>query len=575
MRKNLPALLLVVVLTATNVVALAGCSPAPASATTTTPAPSQSEFAKMLALVPASFLDTHDLWFSDLAKAKALYGFQDVKSYDALMKLPVDQRKSLLDALAPVPEMQTINNWVQIAPLIGFDAWMVDRTIFDDVVPPKEFSILQGNFDQASIREKLAAQGYQKISYGSYDYLSLNEDFSPGNLQSPISQQVLAQLNRVGFLGGNIITAPDTATLAGIFDTRSGKQKAAIADPACLVLSASVGDVLSGVLISPDRLINPGFAGARPPFNFSLPQDWGTLHPFEVAGMGYESDGADRYWTITLYYSDAGAADVDAPVLAKRISGYIFNTEFEQGPGQSFKPTPLTHQFEVGQPTAQIYHGTTPASTLSIALHFKPATPSSTWLRYVHDFRDLLFLVPDPAPYLAKPAPAQALTLEQAAAQLKEKGYTLADTAEKASQLAGYEVATPAFVPEGFVAVMMDITGGGTFALNKLGFGLPNVPNVPIIVDQKYALSADPRAPHGPFFMLEQTTQPHGQVGTAIDIEIAGYPGKKILIPPDGRPPGIHLAWTDGTRYYDLEGELTGTLDEATLLQVAASMSVH
>ena len=197
-------------------------------------------------------------------------------------------------------------------------------------------------------------------------------------------------------------------------------------------------------------------------------------------------------------------------------------------------------------------------------MHFKPATPSSTWLRYVHDFRDLLFLVPDPSPYLAKPAAAQPLTLEQAAAQLKEKGYTLADTAEKASQLAGYKVATPAFVPAGFVPVMMDVSG--SFALNKLGFGLPNAPDVPIIVDQKYAQSPDPRAPHGPFFILEQTTQQHGLAGTAIDIEIAGYPGKKVLIPPDGRPPGIHLAWNDGVRYYDLEGELTGPLDEATLL---------
>ena len=69
----------------------------------------------------------------------------------------------------------------------------------------------------------------------------------------------------------------------------------------------------------------------------------------------------------------------------------------------------------------------------------------------------------------------------------------------------------------------------GSFALNKLGFGLPNAPNVPIIVEQKYAQSPDPRAPHGPFFILEQTTQQHGLAGTAIDIEIAGYPGKKVF----------------------------------------------
>jgi hypothetical protein len=574
-KKNLLALLPLLILSATSVISLAGCSRSNSGtlASITPVAHVESEFLQMVRLVPVSFISTHDLWFSNLAKTKALSGFQGVKSYDALMKLSADQRKSLADALAGVPEIQRINNWVQIAPVIGFDAWMIDRTIFDDVVPPKEFSILEGSFDQASIREKLTAQGYQKISYGYYDYLSLNEDYSPGNLQSPISQQVLAQLNRVGFLGNTLITAPDTSTVTSVLDVRMGTQLNAEHNPGALVLSAGMGDVLSSVLISPSRLIYPAGDSSRPPFNFSPPPDWDRLHQYDMVGMGFKEDGTDRVWTITLYYSDAGAAGFDAPILAKRLSSYIFNTEFEQGPGQNFKPTPLMDQFEVGQPTAQIYHGPTPASTLSVDLQFKSTTPSSAWLRYAHDFRDLLFLVPDPSPYLVKPAAAQSLTLEQASAQLKERGYVVVDTAAKASQLVGYAVATPAFVPAGFVPVMEDVTG--SFVLSKLGFGVPNAPDVPIMVDQKYAQNPDPRAPHGPFFTLEQTTQLHGLAGTAIDIEIAGYPGKKVLKPPDGRPPGIHMAWTDGARYYDLEGELTGPLDEATLLQVAASMGVH
>ncbi len=60
-----------------------------------------------------------------------------------------------------------------------------------------------------------------------------------------------------------------------------------------------------------------------------------------------------------------------------------------------------------------------------------------------------------------------------------------------------------------------------------------------------------------------------------VDIDINGHPGKKVLIPADGRAPGIHLAWNDGTLYYDLEGTLTSPLDEATLIKVAASMGVH
>lgn len=166
-----------------------------------------------------------------------------------------------------------------------------------------------------------------------------------------------------------------------------------------------------------------------------------------------------------------------------------------------------------------------------------------------------------------------ALTLEEAEKELKDKGYTVVDTIEKASQLAGYQVATPSFIPEGFLAEV--ISNAGTFRVNILGFGLPTSEF------RKYPLVSQVFRPGGllanePFLILTQSKDPFGTAGNPVDIDVNGHTGKKVLTPPDEKYPArLLLVWSDSDLFYSLEGVLISPLDETVLLKVASSVGIH
>jgi hypothetical protein len=169
------------------------------------------------------------------------------------------------------------------------------------------------------------------------------------------------------------------------------------------------------------------------------------------------------------------------------------------------------------------------------------------------------------------------LTLEEARAQLAAKGWAAVDTKEKASQLAGYSVSAPSFIPVGFIPRVWDRSG--IFMVNKPGFGAaPTRDDLSLEVDQYYSPNPDPKAPVGPYFVFIQSTSMSGMLGgTLEDIIINGHPGKKSLVAVSGfdAPPismlGLH--WGDGTVYYFIQGQLSGPLDEAALLKIAESVA--
>jgi hypothetical protein len=589
-RKTVCLLLISVCLITT--VLLSGCVTSSANQTpavttpnaTTSPTPPQpssiisaaTQFGNMLAKVPYSFLQEHDIWFGDLEAAKRIQGIENADSLDALMKLTPDKRSQVSQILSGIAAPTWRN--MQMAPAAGFDYFMIKRGLFTDTPPPWAFSLSEGNFDKDLIVGKLTEAGYQKVEYVPYFYYSLNDDFSVDDLSNPMTQKVLSAMNRVALLDNALITAPATEILTGILDTMAGKEASVLDSPAGRCLASSLGDVLSGVLMNPERTLNPNPPQEMPQFKFAVPPDWELLHQYEMTGIGFKTDGQERYWIVSLYYKNAEEAMADADILAKRMESYILNTRIEPS---SFKPTPLIDLFEVGKPKVEQY---SEGATLTVVSRYKANTPESAWQRPMIEFRDLLFLAPDPGPYLARSStpspiasqvsPQAALTLAEAQKQLEEKGYALADNAQTASALAGYVVATPAFIPPGFVPVLAD--GHAPFVIAKMPV---NAPGASCQVSQKFAQSPDPGAPRGPSFALIQTPQGNlvgaGLLGEA-DIAIGGYSGKELIMQSSGdNPPRLALWWSDGTLYYDLEGELSGPLDEATLVSVAASVGVH
>jgi hypothetical protein len=577
MLKKISFLSLAAILTLTSFIFTAGCSPGTTTSSTTGPSntpatqtgqtPAGSEFGRTLGLVPYSFLSEHDVWFGNPAEALAINGIQNINGLNELMALPAEQRSNVSHALsgiaAPVWKTQ------QLAPIAGFDYWMIDRDVFVDTPPPWAFSVSEGSFDGQLINDKLTSLGYQKKDYDSYSYYALNEDFSPGDLSSPMSQAVLSSMNRIAVVDDNtLITAPATDIMTGILDAISGKQESVIDNPAGRALADSLGEVLSGVIMNPERALNQNPPQEAPPFNFTIPSDWGTLHQYQMVGMGYSDNGNDRFWTVSLYYEDAQDAQADANILVTRMKSYTLNTQFNQGSGQTFKPVPFTDKFDVGEPQVQQYPE---GATLTIECELKPETPGNDWLIPMAEFRDFLFLAPDPSPYVSK----TATTLEEAKKQLEETGYALADTAEKASQLAGYQVATPSFIPEGFVPSDND-GNGGIFVINNIFFGRTPAAGPPYQVSQRYSLSPDPTSPREPFFAIVQTSATPGFVGgIQEDVTIGGHPGKKVITYGQGDAPDIlNFHWNDGTLTYDLVGTLEAPLDEEIMIEVAASMRV-
>jgi hypothetical protein len=159
-------------------------------------------------------------------------------------------------------------------------------------------------------------------------------------------------------------------------------------------------------------------------------------------------------------------------------------------------------------------------------------------------------------------------TLEQARQQLAETGWALVYSLDIASQLAGYPVAMFTSLPEGFETV--------EFVIFKLGPPMaPLTVEYPYSVEQRYSNNPSPPTPNLIIMLSQSRNEIEGVGGEAVDVEIGGNPGKKAIVPMgDNKPTRLGLSWSDGTRYYVMEGTLAEPLDEDAILRIAASVRV-
>jgi hypothetical protein len=150
------------------------------------------------------------------------------------------------------------------------------------------------------------------------------------------------------------------------------------------------------------------------------------------------------------------------------------------------------------------------------------------------------------------------LTLDEAEKQLNEKRFLNVASILDASNLAGFQVASPSFLPEGFKAgkpsVMLQ-PGGSSEAAKS--------------VQQSFALESET----GTMFTLIQGLESLGSLSGSQPTTISGKSAQRLMI--SSSPPNrLVFAWSDGKRFYQLGGTLTGTLNEATFAKIAASVGV-
>jgi hypothetical protein len=151
----------------------------------------------------------------------------------------------------------------------------------------------------------------------------------------------------------------------------------------------------------------------------------------------------------------------------------------------------------------------------------------------------------------------------------REQGVWNVATLEEASQIAGFPVATPAYLPEGFYR-------GSNIMVSQPGAGLPEdiKPKFSnMIVEQFYYYQGDDSV----MFILTQTQHKSG-IGGSEPTEICGRPAERAY--QEANPqrkypsPMLTLGWENDGSYYQITGTLVGPLDEATLEKIACSVEV-
>ena len=357
--------------------------------------PVTTEFARMLGFLPYSFLEEHDIWFDNWAKAKQLYGLEDIKSIEAVKSLPEDR----LESFRVLSPKLTGNRWrsLELAPVVGFDIMMVDRMVFTDIIPPRSFSLSEGDFDEELIGSKLTGLGYTKMEYGARTYYGTGEDYKV-RLENELFRMVSNGMNCLAVFDNTIMAAPASKYVTGMFDARDGNVPSINDNAACRALADSLGDVLTAVMMIPERiLITDLRARGIPKFDFTVPDDWGLLHQFDMAALGYRDDGEKGFMVIALYYQDESAAKADGAMIIKRMETYTLGTSLPR-----MEKRPFTEKYIPGEPVIKRYPG---GAVLTIACQLIPEER-----QYVSmdigaagmGLRDLLFLAPDPALYVAE-----------------------------------------------------------------------------------------------------------------------------------------------------------------------------
>ncbi len=365
--------------------------------------PVSTEFGRMLGYIPYSFIEEHDIWFGNPGKTKEMYGIDDSASYEGirevLKQIPEERERQFISDLGAA--LITLPTWnrPEVVTLIGFDVMAANRLLCGGAVPPRGYFILEGDFDEELIGQKLTGQGYTKTDYGQYSYYGIRGDFEI-DIRHPLGRIALASMNRVAVLNNTIITSPVAADITGIFDAMDGDTPAAIDNAVCRVLADSLGDILGATLTIPERILFSDLSAQEglPRFDFTLPDNWGVLHGYKMAALGCHAEGDERFFDIALFYDDEAAAAADGKEIVKRMSKYRLNT-WSNAP----EKVAFTARYHPGESIVTQYAGGT---VLKIACRIlspeerygvSMMTGGVSW-----PFRDILFLAPDPSEYIGK-----------------------------------------------------------------------------------------------------------------------------------------------------------------------------
>ena len=342
---------------------------------------------RMLALVPqrAPLPGVDGIWFADVARQKGNYGFADITSQAAFMRLSDDRRLTFNNTIAALPLPEDAGRTYAALPAwreaTGYDFWQVDRTI-QAGSPPQLWTRLEGRFNRAGITGALQGAGHQSVSYQEATILMRGQDGQLVDLPLPLTHYTLARLNRVVLEEGALTATSQTALAQAGIDVRAGRVPSFAADPDYAALLAALGPVVGAMLLPPTAFYGAPNPSARPtptptPARTATPVA-DRLPPYNLVGLGLRDDGKDHAMVIALLYANQADARTGATVLLRRLASYRLTVSGQR----------LSERAEPGDAELVAANGRT---IVVVPLQISDEPSLSLWLR-MYANRDYAFL---------------------------------------------------------------------------------------------------------------------------------------------------------------------------------------
>lgn len=336
----------------------------------------------ILSTVPSELASNNILWFNDMEKMKEMTGeaadADPIEFLKGTTEAEYGRRQDIFAGYSPSDFSG--GSFMEYWPdAFGFDAFDTSQEVWGTSLVEQNgarptFSIMKGNFDNNSIVNKLNSLGYQLQKYSSVDYYSIRADYEVDIKSSGASRMAMANLNRMLVEEKEIVASPADSMFFLILDVRSAKQSSVKDSLAYTRVAGVLGDVLGAALIPISQLRSK-----------NINTKWGSLHDYDLAGIGYRLEGQDAKAIVAIHYPDKSAAS-DSEELASRMA------EYEITIGSLSTPR-LSDLFDISAPKVLAYEAD---SILEIELAYKAGTPKTIWNSLVVS-QDLGFLVTNSA----------------------------------------------------------------------------------------------------------------------------------------------------------------------------------
>lgn len=393
--------------------------PGPADTGATPSVPPQPEAADLEHLVGLVPLDSAGdvVWLSNRGHAKEVYGLEGVDLLAHLESAPAEEHLELVTSpvMAGIPSYRRWDYLVRMQEDVSFSHLTFNREVWSDgrhqpVDQPawgQNFFIGEGDLDEDLITEALVSQGYYATEHRGIEHLRNSLGDRQVDMSLPPGRE-FGQMNRVFLVEDRLTISNSTQGLTPLLDVEAGGTPTLLDSPAHLGLVRQIGGNTIGLAFLPPRLVQELQQGLRQearsnddygPFFYERYQDWRPLHPFNLAAVGYRTDGQGTQLVVALYYPDPEAAGADAAEFERRWEEYFLNLGLWRRPAaelcSSFQTRAM--RLEASSVLMAVCEMAEPGPSADPRRDIRPAI----WHNMVQR-EDLLFLIPDPAEY---PAP--------------------------------------------------------------------------------------------------------------------------------------------------------------------------